>query len=119
MISTTKYEDCLHIDVTLRGEERQTKLKALVDSGATMTFLNEEFARKKKMRLYKYERPIPLFNVDGTRNQAGPITHYTWLWVKVGDHETKERIPIHQENITGFLEISSLFWTFLAVSRQP
>ena len=26
---------------------------------------------------------------------------------------------LHQENITGFLEISSLFWTFLAVSRQP
>ena len=97
--STPENDDYLHVNVTLRGEKKQTNLKALIDSGATMNFLSKEFAEEQKIRLYEYEKLIPLFNVDGTRNQAGDLTHYAKLWIRVGKHEAKERIPVTNTGI--------------------
>src|SRR5579863_8139382 len=27
------------------------------------------------------EHPITVYNIDGTKNKKGSITHYCWLWV--------------------------------------
>ena len=34
-------------------------------------------------------KPVPVLNVDGTRNQEGDITHYVLLTVSVGKHAEK------------------------------
>ena len=35
------------------------------------------------------KNPIPVLNVDGTRNQAGDITHFVSIIIKIGKHAEK------------------------------
>ena len=39
--------------------------------------------------LMKLMKPVPVLNVDGTRNQEGDITHYVLLTVGVGKYAEK------------------------------
>jgi len=41
------------------------------------------------LKLSKLVKPVPVLNVDGTRNQEGNITHYVLLTVHVGKHAEK------------------------------
>ena len=41
--------------------------------------------------------PIPVYNADGTRNQAGPITEMAELILAIGDHQ--ERIQLAVTNL--------------------
>ena len=57
--------------------DRSIKTSALIDLGAGGTFLNKTFARKHNITLTRLPKPIPVYNVDGTWNKQGAITHYT------------------------------------------
>ncbi|KZV83629.1 hypothetical protein EXIGLDRAFT_592594, partial [Exidia glandulosa HHB12029] len=41
-------------------------VSTLVDCGATSEFIGEEFVRVNNLPTRKLERPIPVYNVDGT-----------------------------------------------------
>ena len=41
--------------------------------------------------------PIPVYNADGTRNQAGPITEMAELILAIGEHQ--ERIQLAVTNL--------------------
>jgi len=56
----------------------------MVDSGATMLFLDRKYTNHQKIRLVPLEHPISLYNIDGTLNEAGSITHKARLNLKVG-----------------------------------
>jgi len=58
----------------------------LIDSGAGKLFIDKEFAKEKQLSTYQLERPIPVFNVDGTKNSSGYITHATDLIIKQQNH---------------------------------
>lgn len=60
------------------------ELKALVDSGAGGVFMDQIFARNKGYRLQKLPEPMPVYNVDGTPNKKGTITHYVELPTTIG-----------------------------------
>src|SRR6266568_5067292 len=49
--------------------------KALLDCGATGSFMDKEFAAKHGFVLWELEFPIKVQNVDGTWNKNGEITH--------------------------------------------
>jgi predicted aspartyl protease len=51
------------------------KMKALLDSGANAIYIDKAYAQKMKLPLTLLADPIPVYNVDGTRNAAGSITH--------------------------------------------
>ena len=53
--------------------------KILLDTGAGGIFMNTSFAKKHNLILYKLDTPIIPKNIDGTINQAGKVTHFTWL----------------------------------------
>ena len=38
--------------------------------------------------------PIPVYNADGTRNQAGPITEMAELILAIGDHQERIQLAI-------------------------
>ena len=73
-------------------ESEQTKSKktvttnALLDSGAGGIFLDQTFVQKHNLPLHPLETPIAVYNVDGSRNLAGTITHGTHLNLKIADH---------------------------------
>ena len=51
----------------------------MIDSGATALFLDHSFVRKHKISLTPLRQPINLYNIDGSSNQAGQITHFARL----------------------------------------
>src|SRR5882724_2308502 len=71
-------------------------VEALIDSGATGMFIDIEFIRSKNIQTHWLPRAIPVYNVDGTPNEAGHITEVVNLIVQYKDHS--ERTTFH---ITG------------------
>ena len=77
---------------TLNGDGPSVKVVALVDSGATGSVIDAEFARANGFKEMPLDRPIPVLNADGTRNRAGDISSYVELAMTVQGHQ--ERIPL-------------------------
>lgn len=92
--STNVYEldsesNHVHIPVLLTGKTRQKEVVAMVDSGATNTFISRRFIRENHVATRKLKHPILLFNIDGTENKDGSITELALLQMKIRDHMEK------------------------------
>jgi len=49
-------------------------VKALLDSGATRSFIDRDFVHSKGINTRTLSHNIPVFNVDGSPNKAGQIS---------------------------------------------
>ena len=57
-----------------KNKERTVKTKALLDTGAGGKFIDQNFVLAHGIRTHKLEKPITVYNVDGTKNKTGTIT---------------------------------------------
>jgi hypothetical protein len=73
------------IRVYLNSLFKRAETSALLDSSATENFINPGYARELKLPIKELAEPCKVFNVDGTQNRHGQITHYTDLDVRTGD----------------------------------
>ena len=71
------------IGVHLGGE----KTRAMLDSGATGLFVNRKYAAKRNLPMFPLHDQLPLYNIDGTSNKAGTITHFCQARLVAGDHD--------------------------------
>ena len=46
---------------------------SLLDSGATGMFIDVEYVRTQKLQTHPLPYAIPVYNIDGTPNEAGPM----------------------------------------------
>jgi len=60
----------------------QSEENALLDSGATENFIDSETVKRLRLGTKKLNYQRPVFNVDGTENKSGIITHTCDLLVK-------------------------------------
>ena len=77
------------VPVEVQGPAFPIKVDALLDSGATGCFIDKSWALEQRIELKPLKNPIPVLNVDGTRNQAGDITHFVSVIIKIGKHAEK------------------------------
>jgi hypothetical protein len=70
---------------------------ALLDSGATDSFIDKGMIDQYGLKVKTLDHPIPVFNADGGRNKLGDITGYVDLEMKIGDH--KEVIRLHATSL--------------------
>jgi hypothetical protein len=86
------------IPISMSGQreniDEKIEIKALIDSGAGGTFLDQKFATANRMELIPLLKPIRVFNVDGTKNKEGTITHCTWKKIWIDDKELDIRFLI-------------------------
>ena len=75
--------------VHICGPLNTIEVDALLDSGATGCFVDKSWALDRHLQLSKLVKPVPVLNIDGTRNQEGDITHYVLLTVGIGKHAEK------------------------------
>ena len=68
-------EKCIHIPISIFASERAQIIDtfALVDSGATGDFINQDLAKKKGYQLQRLSQPLKAQNMDGSANQGGVI----------------------------------------------
>jgi len=84
----------MHLPIRISCDGKIVETKALIDSGAGGTFMDQNFARKHRLPLEKLEEPLIVFNVDGTQNKRGTITHFTELDIIFGTRTRKTRFLI-------------------------
>jgi hypothetical protein len=86
---TKQKQSHFHISCLLSGRHRTVKVAAMVDSGATALFLDKKYADRQNMWQIPLEHPITLYNIDGSLNEAGSITHKVRLSLKIGSDKEK------------------------------
>ena len=64
----------MDIGVTSKSKEFQV-ISALLDSRANTTFIDKAVAERMGLTLEALANPIHVFNIDGSCNSAGDITH--------------------------------------------
>ena len=60
---------------------------AMVDSGASATFLSSHFVERNRVRTEPLPRPISLTNADGSKNSIGMVTRVAPIGLTVGTHQ--------------------------------
>ena len=83
-----------HIPVILYGRNKSKEVIAMVDCGATDTFLSSRFVSKNKVKTRKLDKPVPILNIDGSPNVHGSITEVAVLRMDIGSHSEKVVFPI-------------------------
>ena len=79
----------MRIPVTI---DRTIETSALIDSGAGGTFIDKSFALRHGITLSPLAKPIPVYNVDGTRNKLGSIKEYTWRGITIAGTAYRVRL---------------------------
>jgi hypothetical protein len=90
IIPETKHaKSHFHILCILKGHHCTTKVAAMVNSGATVLFIDKKYADSQKMWQVPLVQQIRLHNIDRTLNEAGSITHKVSLTLQIGQDKEK------------------------------
>ena len=73
---------------------RLMDVNALLDSGATGMFMDKKFAKGNNISMRLLNRPIRVYNVDGTLNHGGSITHEATLMMSHKGHKEKATFEV-------------------------
>jgi hypothetical protein len=84
----------LIVDVEIESTDTAVKrcTQALIDCGATGCFIDIEWAKLNNVPTHPLTNPIPVYNVDGTANNAGAITDKT-------DEEAQDTGPAFDDDL--------------------
>ncbi len=74
------------------GSEWETS--ALLDSGATGSCVNKEFVEKNRLPIKELPVKLPVYNADGTLNEAGAIEGFVEVRMKIGNHAKKIELAV-------------------------
>ena len=96
IVAATPSERSLHVKVELQTTDTSQVfgMRALLDSGATGLFIDSEYVKSNRMPTRKLSRPIPVFNVDGTPNEAGQITEIVDVILRFKDHSERAQFAV-------------------------
>ena len=85
----------LLIDVGIASKSREFQIiPTLLDSGANATFIDKAVAERLGLMLEALTNPIQVFNVDGSRNSAGDVTHAVSITVDFLGHREALRAEV-------------------------
>ena len=105
---TREERNAMYLPLEISSKEtKETKIvEALLDSGASGKFIDQNFAKNMKIEQQDLEKPIKVYNVDGTQNKQGTIKKYVELNVEIHGRKQKQRLLVtglgKQKIILGF-----------------
>ena len=79
----------LSVEIQTTDTGKHVQIVALLDCGATGLFISADLVREKGFTTRKLQRPIPVYNVDGSPNEAGSITEVVDLVLRFKDHSER------------------------------
>jgi len=74
------------IKIRLHGINDNTTVNAMIDSGATEDFIDQEFCHKYQIRTTKAKNPREIYLADGEPSSMGPVTHTATVPMDIGAH---------------------------------
>src|SRR3981189_1059712 len=108
VIATTPSDNSLNIDVEIETTDTAMKrnTSALVDCSTTGLFVNTEYVRLNNISTRRLTSPIPVYNIDGTANEAGAITEIADVVLCYNGHAERTQLAVtslgKQTMILGF-----------------
>ncbi|KZT20549.1 hypothetical protein NEOLEDRAFT_1036753, partial [Neolentinus lepideus HHB14362 ss-1] len=66
----------------------------LIDSGATISCINQEYVKLYHLPIQRLAEIIPVFNADGTPNVVASMREFVAVKMKIGKHEEAIDLPI-------------------------
>jgi predicted aspartyl protease len=86
----------LAVDVEIESTDTAVKRRtqALIDCGATGCFINIEWVKLNNIPTRPLTNPIPVYNVDGTTNDAGAITDIADVVLRYENHSERTQLAI-------------------------
>jgi hypothetical protein len=108
IIAMTPSQNSLSIDVEIEMTDTAMKrnTSALVDCGATGLFVDTEYVRLNNISTRRLTSPIPVYNVDGTANEAGAINEIADVVLRYKGHAERTQLAVtslgKQTMILGF-----------------
>jgi hypothetical protein len=98
IVTSTPGGNSLSIDVDIQCTEsgiRRTT-QSLVDCGATGVFMDEQWVKDNGIVTRQLSRPIPVYNVDGSPNEAGPISEVATVILRYNGHSERTSFAVTQ-----------------------
>jgi len=84
----------LPIEVSTTDTSEVHSVKALLDSGATGNFIDRDFVWMKGINTRSISRPIPVYNVDGSPNEAGQISEVVDVVLRYKTHAKRTLLAV-------------------------
>jgi hypothetical protein len=86
----------LAVDVEIESTDTAVRqcMQALMDCGATGCFIDIEWAKLNNIPTRPLTNPIPVYNVDGTANDAGMITDITDVVLRYENHSERTQLAV-------------------------
>ncbi|EGO28329.1 hypothetical protein SERLADRAFT_346612 [Serpula lacrymans var. lacrymans S7.9] len=86
---------CLNVCVEDLARGTVHPRSALLDSSTNSIFIDQVLAEQNGLPLVKLDVSIPIYNIDGTLNAGGCITHRYYLWSSAKDteNESSQKLP--------------------------
>ena len=83
-----KPEFDLRIDTEICDSSRNLKfyIEALIDCGATDSYIDRDLVDEKEIPIKPLYRPIPIYQSDGEQTSAGEVTGYVEVKMRIRDH---------------------------------
>ena len=84
----------LPIEIGTTDTSEVHSVKALLDSGATGNFIDKDFVRTKGISTRNISRPILVFNVDGSPNEARQISEVVDVVLRYKTHSERMLLTV-------------------------
>jgi len=84
----------LPIEVSTTDTSEVHSVKALLDSRATGNFIDRDFVRTKGINTWSISRPILVYNVDGSPNEAGQISEVVDMVLRYKTHSERTLLAV-------------------------
>ena len=96
VVAATPGPRSLNLKVELQTTDTGDVLatNALLDCGATGLFIDSEYVRKNRLTVRTLACPIPVYNVDGTANEAGSIRGVVDLVLRYNGHTERAQFAV-------------------------
>jgi hypothetical protein len=84
----------LKVEIQTTDTEEVKTITALLDSGASGMFIDTDYVKEQKLNTRRLSRPIPVNNVDGTPNEAGPIEEIVDVILRYETHTEQTKFVV-------------------------
>jgi len=84
----------LPIEVSTTDTSEVHSVKALLDSRATGNFIDRDFVHMKDINTRSISRPIPVYNMDGSPNEAGQISEVVDVVLHYKTHSKRTLLAV-------------------------
>ncbi len=84
----------MKVPVLFRTRYAMADKRILVDLGATDNFIHPKFVKQLRVGMQELEHLMKIWNINGTTNRVGRLTHFVDLLVQTKGQERKMRFLV-------------------------